>query len=141
MKVENDNNPPASSDDITKLERKIGYPLSDSYRRFLERHNGGRPFPNRFPIPDCNAEGIVDCFLGLGRAEEDICDWVEELEDLRGEFLPVGFDPGGNALIMNHLDGRIYYWDSARRFDCSDDEENTYLLAESFGDFLAKLDT
>ncbi|NJN38873.1 MAG: hypothetical protein HC790_09285 [Acaryochloridaceae cyanobacterium CSU_3_4] len=60
-------------------------------------------------------------------------------DDLKDDFLPIGFDPGDNALLMNKSNGKIYYWDSARFFPTSSDEENAFWVADSFSDLLTSL--
>jgi hypothetical protein len=55
-------------------------------------------------------------------------------------FIPIAFDPGGNSLIMDsgNVEGAaVYYWDSARHFALSTEEENAFLVADSFTDLLA----
>jgi hypothetical protein len=139
MKIIDDNNPSIQKGMIEQLEVTIQHPLPPSYRKFLETHNGGRPRPNFFHIAKCQSDAIVDHLLGLGREGEDLIDWLDELDDLHGQFIAIGFDPGGNALILDYLSGEVYYWDSARHFDSSTDEENSYLIADSFENFIAGL--
>lgn len=139
MNIINDNKPRLPGSGIAELEDKIGKKLPVEYVNFLERYNGGQPLENKFHIPDCDSDSLIDHFLGMGRPSEDIMDWIDELDDLAGRFIPIGFDPGGNALILDYLDGTIYYWDSARHFECSTDEENTYWIANSFGELMGSL--
>lgn len=130
-----------SEHDLSDLESSLDVVLPKDYRRFLLQHNGGVPQPRRFVIPGCDGEALVDVFLGI-RTSNDIADWVEELDDdLPAGFLPIGFDPGGNALLLDTTDGagKVYYWDSGRHFATSSDLENTYPIASSFTDFLGSL--
>ena len=134
------NVPPSNSDHLNSFELEHGITLPDDYRSFLMEHNGGKPSPAVVTIPDCSQESIIDHFLGLGRDGEDLEDWVCELQDeMPSGFLPIGFDPGGNAILLDVNDGVIYYWDSARFFDASSDDENTYWVANSFSDLLRGL--
>ena len=140
MKFCNDNRPPLNMDALIRLEHQIGYTVPEDYRSFLILHNGGQPECQTLNVPDCNSDIIVDIFFGIGKPHADIQFWLNELEDdLKGAFLAIGFDPGANALLMDKSDGNIYYWDSARHFPCSSDEENAFWVADSFSDLLQKL--
>ncbi len=134
------NNPPSDSNKINIFEQEHGISLPADYRAFLRLHNGGKPLPDVVTIPDCSQKAIIDHFLGLGRESEDLEDWMNELrEDMPQGFIPIGFDPGGNAILLDLSDGVIYYWDSARFFDASTDDENTYWVANSFEDLIKSL--
>lgn len=140
MKFKNDNKPPILINMIEVLEQKIGFNLPLDYRNFLSNHNGGQPEHQFLTIPVCHGEALIDYFLGIGRPHADIQEWLEELsDDLGVGFLPIALDPGGNILIMDKSDGKIYYWDSARHFPRSSDEENAFWVADSFSDLLEKL--
>jgi hypothetical protein len=131
--------PPIQGGIIEAFEEAIEHPLPSSYRRFLEDHNGGKIHPDFVYVPDCESDVIVDCLLGFGQKHGDIMHWFGELDDLRGRFIAIGFDPGGNAFLLDYRSGAIYYWDSARHFECSTDEENAYWIADSFENFIGLL--
>lgn len=135
-----DNKPPLTSGALTELEQKIDYRLPEDYRSFLVSHNGGQPENQLLRVPDCHADVLIDHFLGIGRPYADIQWWLNELkDDLKDDFLPIGFDPGDNALLMDKSNGKIYYWDSARFFPTSTDEENAFWVADSFSELLIRL--
>jgi cell wall assembly regulator SMI1 len=137
MKFQKTNAPPVTESNILNFEQTIRFGLPLDYRQFLLEHNGGVPEQDLFSIPDCNSEGLIDHFLGLGREKEDLEDWMNELEgDLPEGFIPIGFDPGGNAILMDLSDATIYYWDSARHYPQSTDDDNTFWIANSFSDLL-----
>ena len=140
MKFAKDNTPPLSMEALIKLEQEIGCTLPQDYRNFLIHHNGGEPEYQVLTIPDCHDETLVDRFLGIGRPHDDIQEWREELSDDLGDaFLAIGLDAGGNTLFMDMSDWKVYYWDSARYFECSSDDENAFWVADSFSDLLEKL--
>jgi hypothetical protein len=140
MKFYKDNRPPLSMEALIGLEHQIGYTLPDDYRSFLILHNGGQPECQTLNIPDCKSDVIVDTFFGIGKPHADIQFWLNELDDdLKDAFLAIGFDLGANAFLMDKSDGSIYYWDSARHFSCSSDEENAFWVADSFSDLIQKL--
>jgi len=126
---------------LSDLQRKVGYVLPHDYEVFLRTHNGGRPSRRLFHIPGCGAEALVDVLLGVG-TPNSVEEWIDEMEeDLPPGFIPIGFDPGGNALLLDlsSTPAAVYYWDSARHFQQSSDDENTYRVASSFLDFLEGL--
>ncbi len=130
----------ASESQIQKLETRLNHKLPDGYRDFLGASNGGIPLRRRFRIPDCNGEALVDVFLGID-VPNDVLAWMDELsDDLPTSFIPIGFDPGGNAILMDVNCGEVFYWDSARHFENSTDEENTFPIGKSFTEFLASLE-
>jgi len=140
MKIQRSNKPPTSEAEVAKLEKKLGYSLDQGYRQFLLKYNGGVPENTLFTIPDCKGEALVDHFLGVERPDENIQDWINELRaELPEGFIPIGFDPGGNAILMDLTDATIYYWDSARFFPQSTDDDNTFWIANSFAEMLKQL--
>jgi hypothetical protein len=71
MNIINDNKPRLPSAGIVELEDKIGKRLPVEYVNFLENHNGGQPLENKFHIPDCDSDSLIDHFLGMGRPSEE----------------------------------------------------------------------
>lgn len=58
-----ESNPPITDADIQALEQQLNIKFPDDYRRFLLAHNGGRPKPEVFLIPDHsipNQSSILD---------------------------------------------------------------------------------
>src|SRR5690625_338176 len=90
-------------DDIEKFESENKINLSENYITFLLKWNGGKPRPgNVFKI-----DGIGDLYDNLS----DIIDIYEYR--LPKDFIPIGDDPGGNALLLGTLephDDHIYFW-------------------------------
>lgn len=124
---------------IQALETRLGHRLPDDYRIFLKTRDE-QPLVNRkFPIPECQDEAMLDIFLGV-YGSNGIFYWLDEIGDeLPEAYFPIGFDPGDNAIIMEATTGCVYYWDSARHFPDSTDEDNAYLIANSFSEFLDRL--
>jgi hypothetical protein len=135
-----DRKPPLSPVRLAEFEVQLAHPLPQDYRLFLLQHNGGRPDCPLLAIPDCHDEAVIAYFTGIDRPNWDLIDWMTELEDdLAGQFLPIAFDPGGNAVLLDLTNGKIFYWDSARHFPCSSDGENTYWVADSFTQLVDQL--
>jgi SMI1 / KNR4 family (SUKH-1) len=140
MRFYEDNASSLSINAITEFEQKIGCTLPQDYCDFLVQHNGGQPELQFLEVSDCKSDVMIHCFLGIGNPNADILIWLKELDDdLKDTFLPIGIDPGGNFLLMDKSDGKIYYWDSARYFSCSSDEENAFWVANSFSHLLERL--
>jgi len=134
---------PATETAVTAAEKVLGVAFPEDYRRFLLEHNGGSPVPDAFFIKDVNQYAIVDCFFGVDRPSDDLLRYFSEIEDrIPGAHVPIGVDPGNNVLLMDlspEGTSKVYYWDDLMAFEQSTDEENTYLVAASFSDFLDKL--
>jgi hypothetical protein len=134
-----------SEDHIAQFEARIGATLPDSYKEFLLTWNGGEPSANVFTIADCDQSAILDLFYGIADSRQpgDLeTERANRLDDLPDWLLPIGHDPGGNCILLatsGENRGRVYYWDSRRFFECSTEEQNTYLLANTFGEFLVSM--
>jgi hypothetical protein len=143
----NDSNKPEITEaEIQRTQHELRLIFPVDYRRFLLDFNGGKPVPNFLLIPDLNEKVIIDSFYGIGRPYSDLSKSTAELRyslDMPEKFIPIAFDPGGNSLIMEsgNVEGaEVYYWDSARHFALSTDEENAFLVAHSFADLLTKFE-
>lgn len=118
MKFQRTNTPPTTAKQIAELEKETGFDLPHDYKQFLLENNGGVPENTLFSIPDCNEEALIGYFLDIDRPKENISFWIKEFhDDLPESFLPIAFDLGGNAILMDIEDtGTLYYWDYARNF-------------------------
>ena len=88
----------------------------------------------------------MDVFFGITNAEErslTLGYWLNEFGDeLQEKTLIIGSDPGGGMItyVTAGEDKGIYYWDHSHFFPQSSEEEgNTYFLADSFDDFMTAL--
>src|SRR5437870_3358880 len=117
MNFLNDKKPEASVDMIKDFESTLSQSLPADYKAFRFKHNGGTPAQKLLHIKALNEDVLASDFLGIKRPDGDIEEWITELEDdLKGTFLPIAFDPGGNAFLLDIKKGSVYYWDSARSF-------------------------
>jgi len=141
-----DAGPRVTSDDIRKLESKVGATLPGEYSAFLMRNNGGRPDPKFFPIQGFsnNPFGQVQDFFGIDDPVESCrLDWKYRtfLGRLPEGFFPIACEDGGSLICIALTGpnmGRIYYWDfygetSPPTFS------NVFLIAETFQQFLDSL--
>ncbi|HSG70511.1 MAG TPA: SMI1/KNR4 family protein [Planctomycetaceae bacterium] len=147
MTVEfSDSFPMAEESSLSRFEQKFKTVLPYEYRSFLLRQNGGFPLNDvLFHVPELNEDVMLAMLYGVsdipsqGTIEFEINDI---LEDLKGLLLPIGHDPGGNSILLGLKEeflGRVYYWDSSYFFETSDDDLNTYLISETFNEFIDNL--
>jgi len=141
MKFQRTNTPSTTVNQISEFEKETGFELPDDYKNFLLENNGGVPENTLFSIPDCSEEALIGYFLGINRPKEDLSFWLKEFhDDLPESFIPIAFDAGGNAILMDLEDtGTLYYWDYGRHFQQSTDDDNTFWIANSFTDLLNDL--
>lgn len=130
---------------ITHLEKEIGFLLPFDYRNFLLENNGGRVDDELFFVEGLSQDVMMDVFYGVTHRNQalTLSYWLKEYGDeLQEKTLIIGTDPGGGMLtyITTGEDKGVYYWDHAHFFEESTEEEgNTYFVADSFADFCAIL--
>jgi cell wall assembly regulator SMI1 len=147
VKIEiSESEPPIVENDIVQLETSLGIKLPDSYRYFLLKHNGGRPKPDVFAIPDDpipNQASMVDFFYSI--CTDSTYDLIETYMVLQGRIpdnmFAIACDPGGNQICLSLSGedaGKIYFWDHEQEVDDGDipTYENMYLIADSFDDLI-----
>jgi hypothetical protein len=137
--------------DIQDFEQKIGTSLPPEYRNFLLKYNGGRPTLYIFPeTKDLYPLALSDLF-GLN-TEKDYDNLLHKIDIYDGRihpsFISIGDDPGGDQFVLGirgKFKGKVYYWD--HNSELENDEftenelpENMYLLADSFDEFIDKLE-
>src|SRR5690348_14575479 len=91
---------PLAESELARFEAMLGRTLPADYRAFLLEHNGGRPSA-RFPSVAGFDDTMVHVFCGIG-TPVDLEKRMRELEDdLPFGWIPIGFDPGGNAYLAD----------------------------------------
>jgi len=137
----------ASAEDITALEQKLGYPFPEDYRNFLQENNGGvvKDYQSFF-VKGLSQEVLMHVFFGVNQPtrSQNLQFWANEYGDeLQETAFIFGREPGGALLtyITSGDDKGVYLWDHAHFFAQSTEEDgNTYFVAESFADFCAKIE-
>ena len=131
---------------ISAFEQEINFSLPTDYRTFLQANNGASVDGQVFFVSDLDQDVLMDVFFGITNAEErslTLGYWLNEFGDeLQEKTLIIGSDPGGGMItyVTAGEDKGIYYWDHSHFFPQSSEEEgNTYFLADSFDDFMATL--
>lgn len=136
----------ASEQDILTFEQQVGFTLPADYRQFLMKNNGAEILDQTFFVKDLEQEVMMHVLFGLVNPTSrglTLGYWLEEYSDeLEPGTLVIGKDPGGRFLLytITGEDKGIYYWDKNHHYPQSSDEEgNTYFLADSFTEFCNSL--
>ncbi|UYZ64659.1 SMI1/KNR4 family protein [Hymenobacter weizhouensis] len=130
---------------ISELEQQLGFSLPADYRSFLIENNGGRVDDDRFFVEGLGQHVMMDVFYGVTHRNRalTLSYWAKDYGDeLQEKTVIIGTDPGGGMItyITSGEDKGVYYWDHAHFFEESTEEDgNTYYVADSFADFCAKL--
>jgi|GEM_PF-3141334 hypothetical protein len=123
---------------ISEFEVRHDLKLPDDYRAFLLGQNGGYPYPKSYAA-DSGVEICVSRLLSLDAdayyndldKTRDAACWTGK--DEHG-IIQIAYDVGGQIILLatkGSLAGTVYLII----------EEQAYLVAESFTDFLTKLDS
>ncbi|MBO0950803.1 SMI1/KNR4 family protein [Fibrella forsythiae] len=134
-----------SSDELLKLEEKIGFALPSDYRDFLKISNGGRVLNQVFHVDDLEQDILMNVFYGYNVSQDKVLNllfWFDKYQDEIPEHsLLIGNDPGGGFILYIPYgeDCGVYYYDDSYFFEQSSDEQNTYFIAETFQEFLGLL--
>ena len=134
-----------SINDIVSLEQRFNVILPQDYIDFLLQYNGG----NVGIDDDCGIyvrylkEYIhIDVLFGLdtGYQNANIDTWMSDniiASDMPENTMIIGdsIEHGFIVLLCAGEDAGVYYWDHAYEFKCSNDESNTYFIADTFTDF------
>ncbi len=132
---------------IDDFEKHIGFTLMDDYKLFLSTYNGGTPKLrySTFWVEELSENIPLDVLFGLvDDVEFDLRDWNDEYQDdLLQNAIIIGRDPGaGFIVLINDIeDSGVYYWDHSLNFDKSDEDNNVYLISDSFQSFIVGLKT
>jgi cell wall assembly regulator SMI1 len=138
--------PPASADEIERVESELGVELPGDYRAFLQRQNGGDLEENFLP-PEADASARYLYSAGPND-DDDIDDLVTAATfyspdspadpEIDPAYLPIGEDDGGNVVCLKVRGddrGAVYFW-AHDAFEGTDPFER---LADSFGEFFEAL--
>jgi len=150
MKIQTYNNP-LTEEDIKAFEKKNNIALPNDYRKFLIQYNGGEPLDPLFKKNNELGTIVVNTLYGLNTEEkyDDIDHTIQTYTNrISNQFIPIGDDPGGNQIVLGisgPFKGKIYFWDHNTELENDEFTENVlpgnmYLLADSFNEFLNKLE-
>jgi hypothetical protein len=139
--------PPASPEEIERVEAELGIELPDDYRRFLqERHNGGDLEENFLP-PEADAS-VRYLYSAGPNDDDDIFDLVSAASfyspdspadpEIDPDYLPTGEDDGGNVVCLKVRGddrGAVYFW----AHDAFEGTDPFKRLADGFDEFFEAL--
>ena len=98
-----------------------------------------------FFVKELNDEMVVDVLYGIGLDNKN-ADVVFYTDMFASDMLPgsvlIGdsIQNGFIVMVCGRENKGIYYWDHSYTYEASDDENNMYRIADTFGDFLRMLD-
>ena len=131
--------------DLDAIEKKLSVSLPADYKAFLIEHNGICTENTIVRIEAIKEETLLNVLFGsdpqLNRALT-LEYWNTEYKDdiPEGALLIGDFQDGGFLLLIPDGDYKgVYYYDHAYTFESSDDDGNTYLLADTFEAFINSL--
>ena len=131
---------------VAAFEQEIGFSLPSDYRLFIKENNGCKVNRQAFFVKDLDQDIMLHVFYGITNSTSKSLTlryWLDEFGDeIEDKTLLFGSDPGGGFLmyITDGEDKGVYYWDHAHFFPQSSEEEgNTYFVADSFDGFIAAL--
>lgn len=128
---------------IEKFEIENNVKLTELYKEFLLKRNGGKVIPNLFMISDEQGPSVLNVFYGIGDMYDNLADFIDIMDErLPLGFIPIGDDPSGNVICLGTKDpyyDKIYFWDHEQELEYPDDMTNMYFLANDIYEFLNNL--
>lgn len=128
--------------DIVNLENALSTRIPEDYTDFLLTYNGGVVEPYiKVKVNDLSSYVNIDVIYGIntGNTNSEILTWTNKFSDDILESSLIIADTLENGFIILICTGEykgVYYWDDSYHFDSSEDDMNTYFIADSFSDFL-----
>ena len=131
---------------ISEVESKLDISLPNDYKEFLHQNNGAKVDDGYFFVKDLNEHIMMDTFFGISISKKAL-DIIEVNNEFDGEIpsksILIGDEPGGGLILLvnDGEDNGIYYYDHSYSFEQSSDEKNSYIIANTFQDFVDMLST
>jgi hypothetical protein len=128
---------------LEKFESENDVKLTELYKDFLLKWNGGKVKPNVFMISDEQGPSVLSVFYGIGDMYDNLTDFIDIMDErLPGGFIPIADNPSGNAICLGTKAPyyeKIYFWDHEQEPVDSDDMSNMYFLANDIDEFIKRL--
>ncbi|MBO2535602.1 SMI1/KNR4 family protein [Rummeliibacillus suwonensis] len=132
-----------SLEQIEKFEIENNVKLTELYKSFLLKWNGGKVIPNLFMISNEQGPSVLNVFYGIGDMYDNLTDFIDIMDErLPLGFIPIGDDPSGNVVCLGTKDpyyDKIYFWDHEQETEEPDDMSNMHFLANNIDEFLDNL--
>ena len=125
-----------------EIEGNFSFTFPEDYKSFLTKYNGVNMEDYYVKVKDLDEEVLINNLFStdteLNRSLTLMFWNHEDKEDIPEHSLLIGdFQDGAFLLLIPDGEYKgIYYYDHAYSFEQSDDDCNTYFLAETFSDFL-----
>jgi len=130
--------------DVIKIEDRLGVRFPAPYRRFLLKHNGGRPTPDTIDVEGLPGNSTdIHSIFGTDETDEVAgLGWYVSTYAgrLSGDLLPIARDSGGNlfCLSLSRSDfGSVVYCDFDPTFHLGG--ATYYRVAADFDSFLERI--
>lgn len=134
-------NDPITLEDISRFEQEYILTLSNQYKDFLLKSNGGYPQESSFKISEEEGESLVNKFYGIGDMKGNLAKVYDILEgEIPEGFLSIANDPRGNEILLGvnkEFNGKIYLW--VHDIEPEDEMDNMFILADDFTEFFNNL--
>jgi hypothetical protein len=132
-----------SLEQIEQFESENDVKLTELYKKFLLKWNGGKVKPNLFKISDEQGPSVLNVFYGIGDMYDNLTDFIDIMDErLPKGFIPIADDPAGNTICLGTKDtyyDNIYFWDHEQESENPDDMSNMYFLANDINEFFGIL--
>jgi hypothetical protein len=132
-----------TKEEVEQFEKNNNIKLTEKYKNFLLRWNGGSPEPCLFDISKEQGASVLNEFNGIDAEYNDLEEVIDIYEFRLPEgFIPIADDPGGNVICLGTkapYGDHIYFWDHEQESDTPDDMSNMYFLASDIDEFLNML--
>ncbi|WP_146549794.1 SMI1/KNR4 family protein [Rummeliibacillus suwonensis] len=132
-----------SLEQIEKFEIENNVKLTELYKSFLLKWNGGKVIPNLFMISNEQGPSVLNVFYGIGDMYDNLTDFIDIMDErLPLGFIPIGDDPSGNVVCLGTKDpyyDKIYFWNHEQETEEPDDMSNMHFLANNIDEFLDNL--
>lgn len=138
--------------ELERIESLHGVSLPSEYRTFLMETGAPITFDTtvvyrpkeKSPWDDEDGTQSVEVLYGLGKGDYSLSTlWKRYADQIDEQALPIAGAPGGNQICLI-VDGakrsRVYFWDHEGDVDPEEELANMYLIAKSFGAFMALLE-
>ena len=137
----------ANFSDIRDFELKNNIKLPNDYTNFLLNYNGSNvelTDQNSIYIKEFREAVNIDVLFGLKTKNPELSIelWLSDYKsEMPNDTLIIGasYQHGLIVLLCASEDTGVYYWDHAYQFPCSNDDSNTYFMADTFTDFVRGL--
>jgi hypothetical protein len=136
----------SSSEQLNELERQYRISLPEDYKQFLITVNGGRPVERKFSFEENGRHTRAAVAWFFGDCDNANYGLRPNFKIYKGRipdaFFPIATDSFGNLILLSSRSedrGSVYFWDHEKEDEDAPSSKNTYLVANSFSEFVQKL--